>query len=431
MFEELKGKKLLLLSGGALMCSVIEAAKDMGIYTIATDMYTDYSVSPGKRIADEAWDISWNDIDTLETKCREAGVDGVFTGFSEFCVEAAIRLCERLGLPFYASLEQLNTTRNKATMKLVCRRNGMPVPEEYKLSVAPTEEELRAIRYPVVVKPSDAAGSRGISICDNEEQLMDAIAKARAFSESDSLVAEKRMTGTEVNATYVIQDGIATLALTSDAIHGYQKEGGIHLTEAWLMPSKFQGEFIRKADQKCRDILHELKIENGMFQFAMFFDGEDFCVFDVGFRLGGGMTFEIEEAVNGINYMKMMLAHSLTGRMQGWNAAEKDDPDFPCVACNFTPTAVPGTVGHVGDPEAIRELPGVLSCRLFYGEGSEVPDSGAMNQNFARINMTADSPEALAETMDAVYAALDVRNDRGEDMLRSRVDRKTIENYWR
>ena len=52
---QLEGKKLLILSGGSYMCQIVQTAREYGVYTIVTDMYTDYSVSPAKLMADEAW----------------------------------------------------------------------------------------------------------------------------------------------------------------------------------------------------------------------------------------------------------------------------------------------------------------------------------------------------------------------------------------
>ena len=68
--EDLKGKKLLVLAGGVNLITLVQRAKELGIYTIVTDYY-DVENSPAKLVADEYWNISWDDIDALEAKCRE------------------------------------------------------------------------------------------------------------------------------------------------------------------------------------------------------------------------------------------------------------------------------------------------------------------------------------------------------------------------
>jgi biotin carboxylase len=117
MYSKLKGKKLLVIGSDASNNSIILAAREMGVYTIVTDGIADRTRTPAKNISDEAWDIDYSDIKALSEKCREAGVSGVFAGYSEFRVLAACRLANALRLPFYANEEQIDLTRNKRTFK--------------------------------------------------------------------------------------------------------------------------------------------------------------------------------------------------------------------------------------------------------------------------------------------------------------------------
>ena len=126
----------------------------------------------------------------------------------------------------------------------------------------------------------------------------------------------------------------------------------------------------------------------------------------------------------------MMIAHSLTGEMQGWDVLEKDDPFFKKPCCNLTVMAKPGKIGHVGDVDKLRTLPGVLSVDLFYQVGQEIPDSGALSQTFARVNLIADNPTQLAQRIGMTYEIIDLRLENGEDQLLSRLDQNTIIHYW-
>ena len=83
MFEAAKGKKLLIIGGETNITNIVRQAREMGVYTIVTERGNDVSKLPAKAIADEAWDIDYSDMDTLVKKCHEAGVDGVFSGYSE------------------------------------------------------------------------------------------------------------------------------------------------------------------------------------------------------------------------------------------------------------------------------------------------------------------------------------------------------------
>ena len=87
----MKCKKLLILGATAGEIALIRRAQAQGIYVIATDNHMDYSLAPAKRIANEAWDISWSDLDELEKRCRAERINGVLAGYSEFRVDNMIR----------------------------------------------------------------------------------------------------------------------------------------------------------------------------------------------------------------------------------------------------------------------------------------------------------------------------------------------------
>lgn len=429
-FCELKGKKLLILSGVAMNIQTVQKAQEMGIHTIVADYYTDYSKSPAKKYADEVWNISWNDIDALEERCREEKVDGVLTGYSEDYVLSAVKLCERMGWPFYATEEQINITRNKVSFKPFCKRVGMPVLDIYDVSANPTKEELEQLQFPVVVKPSDNAGSRGISVCNNEQELRTGIRRALDFSPTDRFIVEPYVDAPELYMYYTIQDGNIVLSSSLDGIHGYHKKGTIKLTEGWVTPSKYLKEFVDTTDHKAKDVIKALGIKNGTFEFAMFYINGEFKVFECGFRLCGATNFNFSAAHNEINYMQMMIAHSLTGKMSGWDALKCENPFYTFKGCDFTPTAVPGVIGSMGSFDKIRHMDGLLSIDEFYHVGDEVPDSGAMNQNLARINIIADSAELLADKLMEIYDILDVKSIDGKSMLCSRIERDDIIFHW-
>lgn len=90
--QNLAGKKLLVLGASVNEITLVERAQEYGVYVIVTDYNLDYNLSPAKKLANKAWNISWSDIDELEKKCREENIDGVIAGYSEFRVENTIKL---------------------------------------------------------------------------------------------------------------------------------------------------------------------------------------------------------------------------------------------------------------------------------------------------------------------------------------------------
>lgn len=120
--KEFSGKKLLILGGTTLSINIVETAKNMGIYTIVMDMSPD---SPTKKVADKAYDISTANVDDVVSIAKQEQVDGIFTSYEDFNTGIAAEACEKLGLPFYANLYQIDSTRNKLRFKTLCRETEL------------------------------------------------------------------------------------------------------------------------------------------------------------------------------------------------------------------------------------------------------------------------------------------------------------------
>ena len=156
--KKLAAKKLLLLGTNPGTTDMVNYARSQGAYVIVTDNQP-AEKSAAKQVADEAWLVSTADVDTLEQLAIQHQINGIFAGVSEFNLEKALTLCERLGLPFYCTRQQWETCNNKQSFKQLCLANDIPAPREYKLG---KPEDLRQIKYPVIVKPVDGSAGTGI-----------------------------------------------------------------------------------------------------------------------------------------------------------------------------------------------------------------------------------------------------------------------------
>lgn len=140
----IKREKLLILGCSVGTEDALQYAKELGVYTIITD-----NIIPGenslKRMADEYWMIDVADVDALESRCKEEEVSGIFAATSEFCLDKAKELCERLKLPFYASDEGWASARDKERFKRHCADCGINVPKKYEVCGPISEELLKEI----------------------------------------------------------------------------------------------------------------------------------------------------------------------------------------------------------------------------------------------------------------------------------------------
>lgn len=422
MYEELKCKKLLILGGTSGETPIVERAKKFGIYTIVADYHTDYSYSPAKLVADEAWDVSWSDVDTLEQMCKEHHVDGVIAGFSEFRVENAIKLCERLGLPCYATMEQLDITRDKIKFKNVCRENGVPVVREYG-----SLEEVT--HYPVIVKPTDRAGTIGVTVADSYEELIVAYDYAMEMSVCKSVIIEDFIcNATEVDAYYMIMDGEITLMTTDDIVKPKDQNDGKVIQSVWLCPMQQEKAFLDTEDKNLRRMIRNMGIQNGCIFFSGFVNAhKEFVWFECGFRLWGEHEYEYVARRGMCNYLDIFIVHALTGSTKSV-AMERGNPKLKSAAINFYSRA--GILKEISGIDQIRQMEDCYLSIVSGRVGSEYFDNRAILSKLALVGFCNESEECLKNDVAEAYrlfAAVDIA---GRDMVYDRIDPNLITTWW-
>lgn len=322
-------KKLLVLGGNHIEKDVVTHAQNMGYYVIVTDNHENLNDSPAKQIANEGWNISWSDLDTLELKCRDVGVDGVLAGFSEFRVENMIKLCERLNLPCYINLEQLDITRDKLKFKQELQKFNVPLVPEY--------DNPQNVTFPVIVKPTDRAGSIGIRVAYTQDELTDAINEAKQKSPTGSYIIEKYMAGcTKIDAYYIIVNDNIIFVGSNDTLMCPPEKGHEVMQSAWFFPSKKESVYLQKVDSSFRSFLKGIGVHNGYITLSAFIDENgDVFVFETGFRLSGELSYYYTERKYGVNYLDFLIDFSLGNPIDKYSITGDSISKDTCLSINF------------------------------------------------------------------------------------------------
>ena len=422
MYEFLKGKKLLVLAGSPYEIDIIRRAQSFGVHVTVTDYY-DWSRSPAKYIADDAWDISWSDIDALEKKCRENKIDGVLGGYSEVVVENLIKLCRRLGFPCYSNEEQLEITRNKDIFKKTCIRYGVPVIKEYSSPEMVDE-------FPVIVKPVDRGGSIGISVANNKEELKKAYDYAMETSLSKKVIIEKYIkNGNKVDYTYAIRDGEIRLTATCDTLTSRLHGDLTVIQNAWLYPQKKQKEALKKVDSKLRAMISGIGIKYGTIFFSSFVDDDaNSMFFECGFRLSGSNKHAYLYRLGNENYLDIYILHALTGSTDGIDVNPNPEPNLKCVTVNYYAKA--GTIAKIDGFDDIKALPDCVLGDVLVKIGQVCKDDKAILTKICRFSFCNESPEALAADASLANELLQVSDEQGNDMIYDRIDPNVIKTWW-
>lgn len=406
----MNGKKVLILGGFPQMIDIVMTAKRMGMYTIVVDRDAQ---SPAKRFADEAIDISTDQIDALYALCVKKEVDGIFNGFEDFNIHIAQSLCSRLNLPFYATKEQLEKITDKSCFKKHCRMYGVPVIEEYSL-----HEAIGLGKYPYIVKPSDSYGSRGITVCYNEKQLISGYQKALASSHGKKVVVERFIDtnyGTELFYTAV--NGTIHLTATADRYVVRNGETAVPLPVAEVFPSRHRDEMAEAVDPSIRKMLHGMGIQNGLILIQMLYQDGEFFVYEMAYRFTGEQHYRLVEKQHGVSLGKMMLKYCIGEDISAYDNELLDDTNFIKPAINLAVLLKPGTIQSIAGLEQVYQIDEVISYNLTHKTADCITARGDYSHMLIRVNMVASDYPHLCGAVKQVADSIRVTDTNGDNML--------------
>lgn len=403
-------KRILMLGGFPQMIDIVLTAKKMGFYTILVDRD---SQSPAKRFADEAFDISTDRIDDLVALCLEKKIDGVFNGFEDFNIHVAQELCSRLDLPFYATKEQLEMMTDKARFKEQCRKYGVPVIEEYSL-----QDAIALGKYPYIIKPADSYGSRGITVCYSEEQMISGHERALANSHEKKVVIERFINtdhGTEL--FYTIVNGNVHLTVTADRYVCQNGETTVPLPVAEVFPSRHRDEMIASVDGAVRNMLCGMGVQNGLILIQMLYQDGEFYVYEMAYRFTGEQHYRMVEKQHGVSLGSMMLRFCVGEDISDYDNELLNDNTFTKPSINLAVLLNPGTIQCITGLEDVYQIEEVISYNLTHKNTDCITASGDYDHILIRVNMVAENYANLCRAVDQVAKYIHVTDTEGQNML--------------
>lgn len=181
-------KKLMLLGGMRYLVPVIEAAHKLGVYVITCD-YLPNNIA--HKYSDEYCNVSILEKDKVLEKAKELKIDGILSFACDPGVVTAAYVAEKMGLPSSGPYESIEILQNKGKFRKFLTENNfnVPVAKQYT-DIETALNDIEMFNWPVIVKPTDSAGSKGVTKVVKKSELRDAINYALKFSHSNEFIIE-------------------------------------------------------------------------------------------------------------------------------------------------------------------------------------------------------------------------------------------------
>lgn len=301
----------MLLGGIRYLLPAIEAAHRHNYYVITVD-YLPNNIA--HKYSDEYHNVSILDKETVLRLAQELQIDGILSYAVDPGVVTAAYVAEKMNLPFTCSYETACILQDKSKFRKFLSDNGFNVPNAKGYSA--TEDALKDIEYfnwPVIVKPVDSAGSKGVTKVDDPVKLKEAIAFALEESHNghfiieDFLEKEGLSSGSEsffVNGV-LKYNAFYDQLFDNEAINPYTPSA-----ECW--PSNKRESILNDVRQQLQRLGILLKFRTGLFnvEFRLCKNGKVYLM-EVSPRAGGNRLAEILNYATDVDIIEAEILKSL------------------------------------------------------------------------------------------------------------------------
>lgn len=257
-------KKLMILGGSRYAVPVIEAAHNLGLYVITCDYLPD---NTAHKFSDEYCNVSIIDKEAVLECAKKLDIDGIVSFACDPGVATAAYVAEKLGLPFQGSYESTAILQDKGLFRKFLTDNGFNVPHAKRYTdINEPFNDIDFFTWPVIVKPTDSAGSKGVTRVDKPEDLRDAIRTAVDGSHNDAFIVEDFITfeGYHSSADPFTVNGELKFVAYSDQLFDKQAENPY--TPALLIwPSSMGRKYQDELTKETQRLMHLLKMETGIY----------------------------------------------------------------------------------------------------------------------------------------------------------------------
>ena len=294
--------KVLILGVASVQMDAVLELKEMGCETFAIAMAKD---GPAADVADHFDIINILDEENVIKHIQKNHIDVVYSTGSDLAMPVACRISEKLGLPHFVNSQAAYICNHKNAMRSAltaeCEGN---VPYQVMDEIAPV-----TLDFPVILKPSDAQGQRGIFLVNDQEEFESHFNEAKKYSRQGKVIVEKYIGGSEVSVNGYMVNGVLRFIVASDRDTWPEYTGLIH---RHIVPGKaFSKEAQRKMSGIVQDACNRIGILNGPVYFQMKIMDDQPYIIEMTPRLDGCHMWNILKRATGVNLMQLTFKHLL------------------------------------------------------------------------------------------------------------------------
>lgn len=408
LYEE---SAILILGGSNCQLHAAQRARQQGYRVILADYTEDPPAAAFAHVHDRT---STFDIEGCTELARREHVDAVMTMGTDQPVYTAACVSHKLGLHAFLSPEQALAVTNKRVMKQILAGHGIPTVPWRLVDAHTAAADLCGLAPPLVIKPLDSQGQRGIFKCEQAGQLLSCLPDTLSFSRCTQALAEQFYPSDEVTVSGWVHEGRLTVLTVSDRLL-YPDPVHIGICIGHRFPSVHMHRFA-EIDALSQAVARAFRLTEGPFYLQLLIGDAGIRVNELACRIGGAFEDAVIPYLTGFDILGAMMALSF-----GQRTAPELAPGFRayrperCAAVQLT-FCRPGIVASCTPIEQLKKLPFLLDCGYNYRPGQQIPPAHNATARFGHAVITG-APNTIAGHIRQFYAEFEVRSPTGENLV--------------
>lgn len=349
-----KKKRVLFLGAPIFQIPVVQKAKEMGLFVGIVDINKD---APAFPYADEVFVCSIRDVDAVLKIAKDFKPDGIVIGACDTSVVTGAYVCQALNLPGH-TVTAANYSTDKVKMLEAFEANDVSHPCFQVVKKDEIDSFFIKIPYPVITKPVDSAGGRGVSIVHNDKELKNAALYSSKAGLTGDILIEEYMSGPEVSVEVLIVDGEPYILQITDKITSGEPN---FFEVGHAQPSALPHNVKKSVKELASKAVLAVGLVNSPAHVEIIITDVGPKMVELGARLGGDCitTYLIDNSITGINMAQAAIELAL--------GIKPDVSDYSdsgvCVGVRFIPTKE-GMLKEIQGIEQVKNMENVIKTEV-------------------------------------------------------------------
>lgn len=403
-------EKIMILAGGNDQAALMEELRRYfrgHVELILLDMQRNVKAFP---YADRFLQISTMDKEAVLRAAQVERIDYILTACGDQPLSTMAYVSAQMGLPCYLTEEEVRDLTNKIFMKKKMVENGIPTAKHLYVEEGDALPDVSGLKYPLIVKPVDSNGSKGVKKVMKEDELIPLLKEALHYSISKNAIIEEFKEGTELSVDVYVESGTAKLLSITTSNKIRENKVSFTILQSEYPPrTDYSEECVREIAQQIADVF-ELKDTPLLVQ--MIVGNGEYNVVEFSARMGGGSKYHLINVLSGIDIMKVYVEMVMGEKPHVEPKKQWNNALMNYVYCR------PGVFSALINFEELKQEGLIYSYFTYKMPGAAIEKSNTSSDRVAGFLVVGNSEEEVKDKLEKANSKLQVLNPDGEDIMR-------------